>query len=178
MRKLELEPWGKEGSSLGHLLRHGRKQDAMAGGHVEQGRRKAKEEEGGGDEEPDCSPAGSERQGGGRHGGRACKAAAEPGMAAPCAMLHWRRQQGRGAGRNEGVAGRLAVRRRSRERGGHHGWVVEQREAPWLLAQLPARWQLLPWSREEGAGGWKFLRGGNGKLPRARGDRFIFIEEP
>ena len=32
MRKLELEPWGREGSSLGHLLRHGRKQDAMAGG--------------------------------------------------------------------------------------------------------------------------------------------------
>jgi hypothetical protein len=32
MRKLELEPWGMEGSSLGHLLRHGRKQDAMAGG--------------------------------------------------------------------------------------------------------------------------------------------------
>jgi hypothetical protein len=130
----------------------------------------AEEEEGGGDEEPACSPAGSERQGGGRHGGRACKAAAEPGMAAPCAMLHWRRQQGRGAGRNEGVAGRLAVRRRSRERGGHHGWAVEQREAPWLLAQLPARWQLLPWSREEEAGGWKFLRGGNGKLPRARGE--------
>jgi hypothetical protein len=25
---------------------------------------------------------------------RACRAAAEPGMAAPCAMLHWRRQQG------------------------------------------------------------------------------------
>jgi len=64
----------------------------------------------------------------------------------------------RGAGQagNEGVAGRLAVRRRSRERGGHHGWAVEQREAPWLLAQLPARWQLLPWSREEGAGGWNF----------------------
>jgi len=37
----------------------------------------------------------------------------------------------------------------SRELGGHHGWAVEQREAPWLLAQLPARWQLLPWSREE-----------------------------
>jgi hypothetical protein len=33
---------------------------------VKQGRRKAKEEEGGGDEEPDCSPAGSERQGGRR----------------------------------------------------------------------------------------------------------------
>ncbi|PWZ17694.1 hypothetical protein Zm00014a_035966 [Zea mays] len=32
MRKLELEPWGREGSSLGHLLRHGRKQDAMTGG--------------------------------------------------------------------------------------------------------------------------------------------------
>jgi hypothetical protein len=30
----------------------------------------AEEEEGGGDEEPDCSPAGSERQGGGRHSGR------------------------------------------------------------------------------------------------------------
>ena len=78
MRKLELEPWGREGSSLGHLLHHGRKQDVMAGGAwsrepagglaaVKQGRRKAKEEEGGGDEEPDCSPAGSERQGG-RHG--------------------------------------------------------------------------------------------------------------
>ena len=66
----------------------------------------------------------------------------------------------------------------SRELGGHHGWVVEQREAPWLLAQLPARQQLLPWSREEEAGGWKFLRGGNGKLPRARGEGFIFIEEP
>jgi hypothetical protein len=66
---------------------------------------------------------------------RACRAAAEPGMAAPCAMLHWRRQQGRGAGRNEGVAGLPVVRgRRSRERGGHHGWAVEQREAPWLLA--------------------------------------------
>jgi hypothetical protein len=72
MRKLELEPWGREGSSLGHLLRHGRKQDTMAGGAwskepagglaaVKKGRRKAKEEEGGGDEEPDCSPTGSER---------------------------------------------------------------------------------------------------------------------
>jgi hypothetical protein len=78
MRKLELEPWGREGSSLGHLLRHGRKQDAMTGGGawsrepagglaaVKQGRRKAKEEEGGGDEELDCSPAGSERQRGRR----------------------------------------------------------------------------------------------------------------
>jgi hypothetical protein len=34
---------------------------------------------------------------GGRRGAveGAYRAAAEPGMAAPCAMLHWRRQQGR-----------------------------------------------------------------------------------
>jgi hypothetical protein len=68
-----------------------------------------------------------------------------------------------------GFHGRASVGEDSNEGRRKIAWGRMQ-EAPWLLAQLPARWQLLSWSREEEAGGWKFLRGGNGKLLRARGE--------
>jgi hypothetical protein len=62
------------------------------------------------------------------------------------------RKLGKGDAMAAGFHGRASVGEDSNEGRRKIAWGRMQ-EAPWLLAQLPARWQLLSWSREEEAGG-------------------------
>jgi hypothetical protein len=149
MRKLELEPWEREGSSLGHLLRHGRKQDAMAGGgawsrepaaRLQQGRRVGLE----------AAEEGARPSREGELGGKGA----------------WRKELAAGKAGAMGAARQRASLRHEQERRGNRlGEMAPWRNAgrasgpgrPWLQALLPACCRGSQGGRRQGDAcvGWK-----------------------